>query len=94
MNMEKPKTEGESGYPQDFIERVKAEFPDSEKLHQALEAGSDIVGRYLNDYMNDSLRPENIANTLKEGRQQEILEAAEKATRIQELYKEFLNQKK
>lgn len=36
-------------YPKQFVERVKTAYPDFDKLHQALDAGSEWVGRYLDD---------------------------------------------
>ena len=38
--------EKEKGYPADFVAKVKAEFSDRDKLHQALDAGSDIVSLF------------------------------------------------
>ena len=56
--------EKEKGYPADFVSKVKAEFPDWDELHQALDAGSDFVGRYLNDslgFLNETGRYRQIS---------------------------------
>jgi hypothetical protein len=42
-------------YSQDFIERVKKAYPLSESLHKALDCGSEIVGRYLDDSTSDTI---------------------------------------
>ncbi|MBD5389308.1 hypothetical protein HDR63_03595 [bacterium] len=36
-------------YPQYFVALVKATYPKSPDLHKALDKGSEIVGRYLDD---------------------------------------------
>jgi len=76
-------------YPADFVEKVKAEFPDWTKLHEALEAGSDFVGRYLDDSRGFSMRPEDIVKSLEGGKQDEVLAAAKKADRLNKLYAEW-----
>lgn len=36
-------------YPEDFKNKVKKEFPSWENLHEKLDLGDPIVGRFLND---------------------------------------------
>lgn len=36
-------------YPDNFVAAVKAEYPDWDDLHRALDRGSQMVGRYLDD---------------------------------------------
>lgn len=40
-------------YPEEFVEAVKAAFPDWERLHQALDNNDGFVGRYLDDSRGD-----------------------------------------
>ncbi len=77
-------------YPIDFINRVKAEFPDWDELHRALDAGSDFVGRYLDDSRHFSMKPQEIIQCFEDGKQDEVLEAAKEADRIGKLYTEWL----
>ena len=78
-------------YPDDFKERVKAEFPNSPDLHAALDLDSPIVSRYLiADMMNDeTFAPEDIISALDQGRQDELRQAAERALRVRALYEEL-----
>jgi len=36
-------------YTEDFISRIKKEYPNYTNLHKHLDNGSEMVGRYLND---------------------------------------------
>jgi len=81
--------EKKEGYPADFVAKVKAEFPNWDKLHQALDAGNYFVGRYLDDSRGFSMRPEDIVKSLEGGKQDEVLEAAKKADRLNKLYGEW-----
>ena len=40
-------------YPPEFIEKVKRAFPTWKEMHEKLEAGAPIVGRYLSDNSPD-----------------------------------------
>ncbi|MBU3925350.1 hypothetical protein KJ854_05475 [Patescibacteria group bacterium] len=77
------------GYSEEFVAKVKAEFPDWADLHKHLDAGSDFVGRYLDDSRGFSMQPEDIVKALEGGEQDKVLEAAKKADRIGKLYAEW-----
>lgn len=76
-------------YPADFIAEVKAVFPDWEKLHQALEAGSDFVGRYLDDSRGLGMNPDEIVQAFEDGNQEAVLEKAKRAKTIADLYSKW-----
>jgi len=76
-------------YPKSFTERVKAEFPDWEAIHKNLDAGSSIVGRYLDDSRYFGMRPADIVAAFNEGRQEEVKKEAEKCVRREKLYAEW-----
>jgi hypothetical protein len=78
------------GYSPEFIKRVKAVFPDWTDLHQALDSGSEVVGRYLNDSQGTPMRNEELVKALEGGKQQEVLEKAKKLAAIDELYSEWM----
>ena len=39
-------------YPEDFIKKVRKEFPDWEDLHEKLREGNPVIGTYLFDNLN------------------------------------------
>ncbi|MFA5830946.1 MAG: hypothetical protein WC878_03905 [Candidatus Paceibacterota bacterium] len=89
MNENEPKQE-QNRYPADFIERVKAEFPNSENLHKALDAGGDNVGRYLDDNRGwGTLTPQSFLKLWEEGKEKEIRDIAAKSVRINDLFNEW-----
>lgn len=85
-----PPQEQKEGYSEDFKARVKEVFPDWDEMHEALENGSEWVGRYLDDSRGFSMKPENIVKALEGGNQEEVLKAAKRADKIGKLYGEWL----
>lgn len=74
-------------YTQEFIAAVKAVFPDWEAMHKALDSGSDIVGRYLDDNSYNDI-------TLNDILEQDIVTLRQRVLRIQtiqELYSIFVS---
>lgn len=47
-------------FPQQFIDECKEAFPDWKDLHEKLDQGSDVVGRYLDDSFTNSVKVEDI----------------------------------
>jgi len=76
-------------YPEDFIKRVKHEYPNIPELHQKLDEGSVWVGLMLQKEISISMRPSDIVKTFKEGHADEIKKTAEQAIRREALYKEW-----
>lgn len=77
-------------YPKGFIARVKAAIPDYEILNKALENGSDLVGRILDDNRSINLSPKQIASALRGcPNKQKVLKEVEMAARCEELYEEW-----
>ena len=81
-------------YPEDFAERVRQEFPDDQDLLIqglliALRDDLVILGRYLDNAQSFSVRPSTIVRLFAQGRERELLEAAEQALRRQTLYREW-----
>lgn len=73
-------------YPKKFIERAKAVYPDFTSLHQALNAGSAWVGRYLDDSAPQSV---SLKEILEAKSLQEIQSKALAVKEKQDLYKEW-----
>jgi len=89
MNENEPKQE-QKKYPADFIERVKAEFPDFEQLHKMLDSGNPVVGRILEDNRGwGGLTPQSFLKRWEEGKEKEIRDIAAKSVRINDLYNEW-----
>ena len=59
-------------YPADFIAAVKEAFPDWTELHKALEAGGEIVGRFLLDSSYWTPDPQEVADMIDQGRVSEV----------------------
>lgn len=87
-----PSQENERGYPEDFKARVKEMFPDWKEMHKALEDGSEsgLVGYYLNKFRGLLMEPKEIVDAFENGNQGEVLKAARRAIKIDELYNEWL----
>jgi hypothetical protein len=76
-------------YPDDFKKRVIAEFPNCVGLHKALESGSDIVGRYLDDSSTGGISAETIIKAFEDNEREKVLEMAKKIVRIKALCEEW-----
>ncbi len=73
-------------YPKKFVERAKAAYPDFARLHQALDAGSEWVGRYLDDSAPQSV---SLKEILKAKSLEEVQAKARAVKEKQELYDEW-----
>ena len=84
--------EGIAGYPSDFIKKVKAEFPDWdwESIKEASEHGVDYFADFLEEDCEFTMKPGDIVQAFKEGKQKDILEKAIVADRRGKLYAEYL----
>lgn len=78
-----------TGYPADFVSRVKAEFPDLPSLHSALDDGRDLVGRFLDDNGDENIEPETIIELIDAGKVDELRAEAQKLCIRGELYREW-----
>ena len=69
--------EGRRVYPDYFVKEVKAAYPDWKELHSALDNGSPMVGRYLDDSARHSISNADIlkADSLGELQQRAALQA-------------------
>ena len=76
-------------YPADFVKKVKEVYPTFEKLHEALEKGSEFAGRYLDDSCSFSMSPAKIVEAFEQGREQDVLTAAKSAVERTNLYAEW-----
>lgn len=77
-------------YPIGFVHAVKAEFPHWRELHNALDEGSVLVGRYLGDSRHFDMKPEQIEQALNQGRESEIRAAIGKAIHRGNLHSTWL----
>lgn len=76
-------------YPEDFVDRVKAVFPDSRMVHDALDDGHSYVGEFLLSHVNDSVSPERIIELLDEGDVDLLRFEAEQCQKVGPLYDEW-----
>jgi hypothetical protein len=76
-------------YTDAFVADVKAMFPDYARLHEALDAGSEMVGRYLDDARADI--PAATVLSLLDTDQAELRRQAERQVKINQLYKTWLD---
>jgi len=76
-------------YPEKFIEKVKAEFPDCERLHEMLDKGESFVGRYLEESIGSQMKEAEVITAFDEGRQEEVYNDAKKSVHRRELYTEW-----
>lgn len=82
--------------PIEFIEKVKEVFPDWDRMNGALD--NSLSPKYVETYLNDTyeevsakLEAKNIINAFAEGKQNEVLEAAEMADKLTKLRVELTN---
>ena len=76
-------------YPTEFAATVKSVFPDWSEMHEALDNGHEVVGRYLEEqigYADVNLYPGAIVAAFEHGEQHEIYEAAKRNLQIRQLY--------
>lgn len=73
-------------YPQDFIKDVLDIFDNDADIRRCLERGDAVIGRLLDDSSCGGVSPEEVVTLLKEGRQDELLQQAERLVRIRALY--------
>jgi len=74
-------------YPNEFKEKVKRLFPDCKKMHDFLDKGSEMAGRYLDDAIKTYTSKQildNINNDL-DGFKEQLARGIE----IQEMYREW-----
>jgi len=76
-------------YPKEFVDKVKAEFPNLEELHRALDRGNISVGAYLEASRRFWMSPEEIVRAFNEGRSRELKNTAEKVIRCKKLFSEW-----
>jgi hypothetical protein len=83
-------------YPVEFVERVKAAYPDFPELHEHLAKGFAIVGRYLNDNqfgvssqaIVDAFEDDELKSSVE--KLAELKKLAEKALERDALYTEWV----
>lgn len=73
-------------YPKEFVEKVKKVYPNWKRLHEALDAGSYMVGRYLCDSTCDSVSLEKI---LDADNIEDLKETAKLASERNSVYTEW-----
>lgn len=76
-------------YPQDFVERVRAEYLGHDKVVQAASSGEHLLGKFLMEGMSPAMGPENIVMAFENGRPDLVLEDARAAIRRKNLYVEW-----
>lgn len=73
-------------YSDDFAALVLAEYPNASSMHAALRNNSYMLGRWLDDSRHFEMSPEQIAKAFRDGREQDVLKAAETSIRRSALY--------
>ena len=87
LSPDEPKRNGR--YPEDFRSRVKACFPDSKALYDALDTGNASVGNYLEVACSFTMTPETIVAIFEAGNERAVYDAAKKSALIRALYSEW-----
>lgn len=76
-------------YPATFVERVKKEFSTFD-FSALFDSGDDeAIGIFLACQVDFSIDAEKIVAAFREGREHEIREAAERAIRRKQLYRDW-----
>ena len=76
-------------YPANFVERVKAEYPNWPDLHKALDSGNQFAGRYLDDSSQGGISPSEVVKMIDSGRVLELRNKADQLIRRQKLYSDW-----
>ena len=76
-------------YPAEFVKRVKAEYPNFTELHQALDRGADIAGRYLDDSSQGGVSAREVVKMIDSKQVKQLREKADGLVRRQKLYGEW-----
>ena len=64
---------GRINYPRNFIDDVKAEYPDAPELHESLDEGRLDVGQLIYIHHAQPLNLNYVYNRLREGRMEEVM---------------------
>lgn len=78
-------------YPEEFVKKVKTEYPDQKDLHEKLETGDFRVGNYLSEKSHLDMDDAEIIRAIDEERYEDVKKDAEKRTRRKKLYVEWQN---
>lgn len=76
-------------YPEEFIKECKEVYPKWTALHEALEAGSEFVGRYLNDASFDTVNIDDILSIEDMTSPKQLREKTLKIKKEKELYNKW-----
>jgi hypothetical protein len=88
-----PTTVSAFTYPEEFVKRVKEEFPDWDELHKLLDANDEFAGRLLDDNSNGKIEPEDVVQAISQNDAeglQKLKDEAEKIILRKGLYAEWL----
>ena len=73
-------------YTQEFIDRVKALYPNSAEMHRLADEGNYFLGRWLDDSSSAGFSADEILNTPYE----KLIEEAKILKEKRQLYRDFL----
>ncbi len=76
-------------YPESFIRRVKAAYPTFTALHEALDRGDEMAGRYLNDSAPHGPDPTTIVMLFCAHKPRVVLKLAKEALAKKKLYEDW-----
>jgi len=77
-------------YPEKFVQRVKEAYPGFDALHEALDNGSMLVGRYLDDSRTLEMSNVAIVVAVHRGEQEKVKQAAQRGILREALYRWWL----
>jgi hypothetical protein len=77
-------------YPARFVQLVKETYPVSLGLHKAIDAGAEIVGRYLDDSCGLGMGCAEILLAFYRGEAEKVRQAAKRDVRRHALYRWWL----
>jgi hypothetical protein len=77
-------------YPESFVIKAKAIYPDWQDLHYYLNKNDKIVGRMLEQSRGMSLDEDMIISLFRNNKTEKILEAAKRAQAKRNIYNEWV----
>lgn len=77
-------------YPQDFVRKIKSEYPDHKSIHSAVDSGAYILGKYLAEEATKQMTPEAIIVAFGKSHENYVLENAKTIIRRKALHVTWL----
>lgn len=79
-------------YQENFKQKVQLLLGNNEKINSMLNSGNEMIGRYLDDYRQRKISPDDIITAIESNNLQPLYEEAQKLKLADELYGEWIDQ--